>query len=757
MHAWRYHRTKPPGSGKHVYFRGRFTDCIGTRLNMNIKQHLAAVSAACVSVIVYVALFFATFKTAEAGASAFSFIPVCVIAALYGWKAGLAGGVMVTLSNTLLINIAFETSSIWAVVEHKGLPGSITLAISGAIIGYLRDLRIRLRNELRLKQIMQAKLDTTNEQMKRILDTAPSGIFTTDTSAGITSWNLTAEKITGLSAKAVIGKKCSEIWHCPSCLERCGLYDDSVAKPVYGLECPIRLADGREIVISKNIDVLHNPQGVVIGGIELFEDVTEKRKAREHIDKLQRAINQSGEGIAIADTEGIITYANHAWAHMHGYTAVELPGKHLSLFHSEQQLQKEVIPFNEKVMHNGHCSGEVGHKRKDGSTFQTYMSTTLLVDENKRPVGLIGAAQDITILKEAEEKLRESEKSFRALFNTSSEALHIIDMQSGTFLAVNPSMSEMFGYTERELLNLSPPDLAPPGDRKKQESALKIIIEEGGIRNFEGVRLRKDGTMFYALISSKVIFWRGKQVIYGSIRDITPQKELQFEMQKKNNEILQFARTISHDLKNPLAGLQGILDIVKMTYGDSLDEDVKDVVASGEQAIEYSLELLNELLDIAKIEAGEKVLQKRVIDLHELVEKVVERLKVQAAGNKVLLQNEVTGHINADPQEIGKVYMNLIGNALNYAANGHDAWVIAGVSHTPQGTELFVRDNGIGIPKESIPVVFDKFQRGANVGTLQGSGLGLAICKSIIEAHGGAIRVESQAGKGSTFYFTIPS
>ncbi len=133
-----------------------------------------------------------------------------------------------------------------------------------------------------------------------------------------------------------------------------------------------------------------------------FSDITERKQAEEELRRLGSAVEQSIDGTAVSDLDGKIQFINPAWAQMHGYSVEELQGKHLSMFHTKEQLQKDVGPFNERVMETGAHQGEVGHVRKDGTTFPTWMTTTLFKDERGTPVGLVGTARDITERKRAE-------------------------------------------------------------------------------------------------------------------------------------------------------------------------------------------------------------------------------------------------------------------------------------------------------------------------------------------------------------------
>jgi PAS domain S-box-containing protein len=148
--------------------------------------------------------------------------------------------------------------------------------------------------------------------------------------------------------------------------------------------------------------ILHALSSLASPVVENRRLLNRTRETLGELRRLKMAVEQSIDGIAISDLDGNIQFANTAWAQMHGYSVEELPGQHLSMFHTEEQLQEDVIPFNQQVIKTGAHQGQVGHVRRDGSTFPTWMSSTMLKDEAENPVGLVGTARDITAQKEAE-------------------------------------------------------------------------------------------------------------------------------------------------------------------------------------------------------------------------------------------------------------------------------------------------------------------------------------------------------------------
>jgi PAS domain S-box-containing protein len=193
--------------------------------------------------------------------------------------------------------------------------------------------------------------------------------------------------------------------------------------------------------------MVRDASGNIIGNTGVLRDIAERKQAEEKLRNLSTVVEQSSEGIAIADVEGNITFVNNAWALLHNYeTREELIGKPLSIFHNQQQIEKEVIPFNQKVKENGFHTGEVGHIRKDGAPFPTLMSTTLLKDEQGNPYAIAGLAKDITERKQAEE---ENKNLARFPSENPNPVLRIT--KDGTIVFANPNSSPLLDLWECEI------------------------------------------------------------------------------------------------------------------------------------------------------------------------------------------------------------------------------------------------------------------------------------------------------------------
>jgi len=208
--------------------------------------------------------------------------------------------------------------------------------------------------------------------------------------------------------------------------------------------------NGSTVWSENRVKAIRDPSGSVMGFHGVSRDISERKRAEESLWEMSRALEQSGDGIAVANLDGIIQFANRAWAKIHGYKVEELPGVNLAIFHTEEQIERDVVPFNEKVKKNGSHEGEVGHVKKDGTTFPTWMTTTLLTNEEGEAIGLIGSARDITEQKLAKEQLWESEEKLARSKKMESLGL----LAGGVAHDLNNVLSGIVSYPELILLDL---------------------------------------------------------------------------------------------------------------------------------------------------------------------------------------------------------------------------------------------------------------------------------------------------------------
>lgn len=245
-------------------------------------------------------------------------------------------------------------------------------------------------------------------------------------------------------------------------------------------------------------------------------------------------------------------------------------------------------------------------------------------------------------------------------------------------------------------------------------------------------------------------------------------KKLENELERTKAD---FMAMLVHDLRSPLTGIKSVIEYFKETLGQSkaLNEEQTSLFESVNDSAARMLSLINDILDLSKLESGNINLDRQVVDLHQVVEMITRDFRMPFKKKNATLDivlPESMPAVDIDINRIGQVLMNLLSNALKFIPTGGHVSVTAARYHEPNPgfdrvtdfIQISVRDNGMGIPREELPFIFDRYKQASTAKKThhKGTGLGLAVCKLIVEAHGGKIHVESEVGMHTTFQFTVP-
>ncbi len=372
--------------------------------------------------------------------------------------------------------------------------------------------------------------------------------------------------------------------------------------------------------------------------------------------------------------------------------------------------------------------------------------------------------------KRAEESLRESENRYRNIFQSSRDAIMTIEPPSWRFTSGNPATIKMFkAKDEAEFLACVPWQLSPerqpdgrPSDEKSKEM-IETAMREGS-NFFEWTHKRTSGEVFPAEVLLSKMELDGNVFLHAVVRDITERKTAEAEIMKA--ELLRthaeikskFASMVSHELRSPLAIIQGSVSLVKDGLVGPVNEEQKGILGTGLKGVERLGRLINNVLDFQKIESGKMEYDMRENDIKETVLEASQGLRFlsEPKGLDLRVQpRDILPRIKFDKDKIIQVLINLISNAIKFTSQGS---VTINIQRENNTAHVEIRDTGPGIKAEDIPRLFQPFEqldkgRGRAKG---GTGLGLAISKEIVLAHGGKIWAESEIGKGSAFHFTLP-
>jgi len=362
--------------------------------------------------------------------------------------------------------------------------------------------------------------------------------------------------------------------------------------------------------------------------------------------------------------------------------------------------------------------------------------------------------------------LNESEATTRAIVTTVINGIIVIN-EHGIVELFNPAAEKIFGYTADEVIGRNVSMLMPEPHHSRHDRYIGNYLRTSkrkviGIGR-EVIGKRKDGTTFPMDLAVNEMNLGKERKFVGITTDITERKAAEQELIKAKEEAeetnrlkSEFLNVMSHELRTPLTVMLGNLPL--LTDPEDLPEadEISEIAEDIEDAGKHLLILINDLLDISKIEAGKMTLNRETLPAADLIKEVVASIQVMARKKGLMIETTIDMlNINADPVRLKQILLNLLGNAVKFTDQGT---ITVKVVQENQMARFSVEDTGCGIQAEDLPFVFDVFQQADASPTRSagGTGLGLAITKRLVELHSGRISVESEFGKGSTFTFSIP-
>ena len=500
---------------------------------------------------------------------------------------------------------------------------------------------------------------------------------------------------------------------------------------------------------------------IAIENARLYEEVRRSR------DFLQSIAENSADAIVTADVHGRVTYLSPGGEELFGYRAEEVLGQRAATYYRGGV--EEARAFMQRLQAEGRIrSYETAFRAKDGRWMEVSSSLSLLRDVHGAIIGTLAIYKDMTEYKRAEEALRESEAKYRTLFEECKDAI-VINTPEGKVVDVNQSFLHLFGYARDEVMKMNVREhYAQPADRSRFRQELE---QKGAAKDFEVKLRKKDGTEMDCLLTSTA--WRAKDGsilgFQGIIRDITERKRVQEELrlakeaaEEANRAKSVFLANMSHELRTPLNAIIGYSEMLQEEAADLGQEDLTPDLQKIQAAGKHLLALINDILDLSKIEAGRMdlfletfdvapMIQDGVTTIQPLVEKNHNTLAVHCADN--------LGTMRADLTKVRQALFNLLSNACKFTRHG--TVTLAVTRQAEVGGEWLtfcVSDTGIGMTAAHLARLFQAFSQ-AEASTARqygGTGLGLAITKQFCQMMGGDVTVESESGKGSTFTIRLP-
>ena len=574
--------------------------------------------------------------------------------------------------------------------------------------------------------------------------------------------------------------------------------------------------DGSRFPAIVSVTALRDDQDAIIGYLLIGTDNTARKQAEEALLKagaLQSAIFNSANFSSIAtDAKGVIQIFNVGAERMLGYTAAEVMNKITPADISDPQelivratalsveLDTPITPGFEALVFKASRGiediYELTYFRKDGSRFPAIVSVTALRDAQENIIGYLLIGTDNTARKQVEaaqalldQRLRDQQFYTRSLIESNIDALMTTDPQ-GIISDVNQQMIALTGRTRDELIGAPCRNFFT--DPVRADAAIKRVLTEHKVSNYELTVRAQNGEETVVSYNAATFHDRDRKLqgVFAAARDVTDRKRFERTLQEKNIELehasrmkSEFLATMSHELRTPLNAIIGFSEALKdglMGRMSDIQQDyIGDIFTSGQ----HLLSLINDILDLSKVEAGMMALELEAVDLHSLLSNSLSIVREKAAAQRIQLDLEIgedLGVPQLDVRKTKQIVYNLLSNAVKFSANGGRVTLRARhVLRSTVGTlpgawplhsfpladteyneflEICVSDGGIGISKANMAKLFQPFSQidSSLARKFEGTGLGLAMVKQLAELHGGSVAVASAEGEGARFAAWLP-
>jgi PAS domain S-box-containing protein len=628
------------------------------------------------------------------------------------------------------------------------------------IFASARDItdRVRLEEQLREQQTY----------LRGLIEASVDGLVTVDPEGFITDVNEQMCRMSGYERTELIGSQFKQYF---TETERAyaGVKRTIAEGVVTNYELTLRHKGGRKATVSFNASIFRAGDGVLQGIFASARDISDQARLQTQLTEQQvynrSLIEASADALFAIAPDGITTDVNEAATRLTGYSRKHLVNSRFSDYFTDPGRARAGV---QQTLSESRVLGyELVLITRQGRRIAVSFNAGVFTDAAGEARGILAAARDITGQKALEQQLRDQEYYSRSLIESNIDALMTTD-PVGVISDVNQQMESLTGRSRDELIRTPFKDYFT--DPHRAEEGIKLVLREGKVTNYELTARAKDGKETVVSYNATTFNDRDGRLqgVFAAARDVTERKRFEQTLQEKNVELEgaslskdRFLSSMSHELRTPLNAIIGFTGTMLMKLAGPLTVDQDKQLKTVQTSARHLLSLINDLLDITKIESGKVELKLEPIGGKEIMEEVASSLRPLAAAKNLefdLRPIEDGLRLLTDRRTLSQIAINLIGNAIKFTEKGKvSVELIQWRDGGSLLTELRVTDTGVGIRPEEQAKLFQAFTQLDSGSTRrhEGTGLGLHLSQKLAQLIGGRIVLSSEPGKGSTFTLAL--